>query len=238
MLAMNQHKIQSVHAQHICHIKNMGFNSDGLRPIDCLTDVLLKNVYKYKFQRISQTEIKRITLATLEEEIIGPKPNAKGEYMHVASFIRRRKQHARHRIFGAEDNEYWYGGSINDSLTKRLPVWQEIEARTGLKKADYTKWPWTEAEMRKYLITPVDDFNDIEQSELESPLTQGDPDKGEEIVKLKRRKNQVLWKTKLGLTTKFKKDIEDKTKKIDMRDTNEFVRASIITQKTAQVVIG
>ena len=227
MCAMNELHIKNTHAQLLCHKNLIGFNGDGLRPENSLTEMYLASVKQYKFQRVSNTEVKRIDLATLKEETLSGTPNAKGEYIDVDLYISRRLQHDKHLIFGTEDNEIWYGGRTLITTATHITVWNGIESTSLHREVNYTKWPWTDAEMRNYLVLTVDDFdNDTRATLEESVYNQLSLDN--EI--LKKRHHKVDWKNlaSLGVT---ESNILDKDLKIDIRDSVDFLRSSIVEIK-------
>ena len=229
IFAPNNRRIKDVHAQVICHPKKMGFNGDGLRIANCLLDTYKSKVMQYKFQRVSAKEIKRITLATMDEEIISDVPNAKKEAIDVPLFVARRLRSDRHQIFGTKGSEYWYGGHTDASLAKLAPVWAAIESKTAYREADHTKWPFTEGELKNYLCVAVDDFDNETRGDLESPLT--DDKDPENIVTLKHRKHKVDWQN-LALSTVIKDSILAKGVKVDIRDSIAFARSVIVGVKS------
>lgn len=86
-------------------------------------------VYQYKFEVVSPTRVKRTNLITLEEEIFGPTPNAKGESIHLAEYLNR------HTVFGAKGNEYWYGGKVEQCLPLAESELDVLLADSRVKKA-------------------------------------------------------------------------------------------------------
>lgn len=229
--AMNDLRIYDVHAQHICHKDEIGFNGDGLRPANSLTEMYLTKCRQYKFERISITEIKRITLATMDEEILSDKLNADGEQMNVALYIRRRKEHGKHLIFGTAGSEVWYGGRTSQTTAISDDIWNEIESRTAYLKTNYNRWPFTGNEKRQHLILAVDDFDNVTRGSLEE--SEYDRDGG--IVK--RRKNKVDWHS-IGLSAAEIDDVLDPDKEVDIRESRTFDRATIIEAKPTAIEIG
>jgi len=190
--AFNDRRISQVHVQHICHPTTVGFNSDGMRDHDTLVEVFLANTYQFKFERVSKTEVKRYNLLTGDVDLISDTPNADGEYMDVEMFIKRRRGHKRHLIFGSFGNEIWYGGRSDCSAEKLDTVWADIEDRTDERKADHNLWPLTNLEKCHFLGLSVDAFDDDEAGVLtESEMDNNDPEKP---VVIKKRKKVVVYK--------------------------------------------
>ncbi len=76
MCAFNARRIRCVHAQHICHRKNAGGGVGVHRDNNHVARDWFELTRQYRFERVSRTEIHRVTLATLDEEIItGPEFN-------------------------------------------------------------------------------------------------------------------------------------------------------------------
>lgn len=224
--AFNQKRIKHVHAQHICHIKNFGFNIFKLRAADTLAKVYHEKIYKYKFERISAREIRRTNLDTLEEEIFSNVPNSKGEYIHVKDFINHQKRSNNHKIFGTAGNEFWYGGTRTPTDSALIDIWTEIESRTAYREINFPNWPLSKTELKNFRAIKVDDFDDVEAGVLVSAETSG---KDDEIVIVKKRKHFVSWRTLPSLTSVS--DIENKDIIIDTRDSESFTRSLTVGTK-------
>ena len=227
LCAMNNRRIRCVHAQHIC--KPITFNSDGLREINSVSDYFMSKTHRYKFQRISSTEIKRIELATMQEETISNIPNAKGEYMAVALFVQRRIANPKHRVFGSTGAEYWYGGTIDYSDKNLTDIWNKIETDTPLRESNFTLWPAGDRDLKDHFGISVDNFTETEAEDfVSSEIDENDP---ENPILIKKRTRQIIWKDLPGLSAGTESQIEDTDMKVDIRTSSEFVNASIITVK-------
>lgn len=221
----NARRISAAHVSGICHHRHAPLTGDGLRA-DGIAQQFQELTYQYKFQRVSRAEIKRITLATMDEEILGPTPNAKGEYIDVQAFIDRRKEHLLHRIFGATGAEYWYGGrESRDPATLDL-AWQLIEADTPLRKADHLRWPLSPLEKRHFLGLPIEDVSDrVMQNavniEIDYDMYQPEYDpRGERGPRvgdttIRKRRVNIPWRT-LGLAAR---DVLDLGVEVDVRES-------------------
>jgi len=189
--------IHCMHAEHICHVKIAGTNSNGLRAIDSLPDLYKQKTSKYKFERISNTEVKRINLSDLSEKIFSSVAVGK-QYMNVPEFIQRRIQHQQHAIFGAISKEYWYGGKRTyDNIGS---LWTEIESRTGKLKADHSKWNFDLRTQKKYLIIPATPMTIDEASERTVPLMDSEVESHDQKV-VKQRKYKIDWKNIRGVSS-------------------------------------
>jgi hypothetical protein len=146
--AFSNTRIHFCHAEMICHPDNFAFNSEGLRDIDTLFEKFMAKTSKYKFTRVSDSEVVRLNLLTAEEDTISDVPNAKSEMMDVSLFLSRRKKHPRHKIFGTLGSEVWYGGNaVRDDVTI-ANVWNDIETHSANLKADHANWPLSAIEKR------------------------------------------------------------------------------------------
>lgn len=221
--AFNQRRIRCVHAEHICHIKNTSFNGDGLN-VEGVARKFQEFIYQYKIERVSKTEIKRIELSSMKEEILSNIPDAKGQAIDVPYFIFRRLNkfdlitetiipNLRHRIFGTKGNEFWYGGRVDVSNIVLDNVWNMIEIDTPNLESNFTLWPLTDTEKKEFLGLKINDFGETEaQQFVESEYKIV----GEEEVLQKKRRRNIDWQSMSLPVTK--KDIEDATKSIDIRE--------------------
>lgn len=220
--AFNNRRIRTVHAEHLCHVKDLPFNSDGLNPINTLPYYWHELTHQFKFERIARFEIQRTNLLTLESDVINATPNAKGEYMDVPLFIERQKQAPMHRIFGTEGREVWFGGNIDFSHAKLDKVWQKIEQMTPKREVDYQLWPLSSHEKKNFLALPVEDFDEATKAEYEKPEMNG-----EEIVR--KRKHKVDYAVLVSAEKLL--DIKDKTIEVDLRREVPLFRSTIVEQK-------
>lgn len=179
--AFSDRRIGLVHASHLCDCRVFGFNSAGLRDRNTLAEKMLLRTRKYVFQRVSKTEVKRINLLTLEEDVFSSTPNANGEHMHVELFIARRKANARHSIFGAEGAEIWYGGKTTQDATTVDDIWSDIEQHSADRRVDHTLWPAGYQDIREHLIVRTDDFSPAEEIGFVAPQYQLD-DNGDKVL--------------------------------------------------------
>ncbi len=228
--AFNGRRIRCTHAQHYCHAKDAALNGGGLRRNDSLAFMFLEETSQYRLERVSFNEIKRIVIATSEEEILSDTPNEKVEYTNVAEFFRRRLLHPRHRVFGEPGREIYHGGRIDFSNDAMSVVWTEIESRTAIREADHTLFPLGVLDKKDCLAISVDDFDDETLEDLKAPLQ--DQSSPEEPVVLKKRKHNVVWRNLLGLSLGTQNDVLDPKKSVDIREAVEFVRNDILVVKS------
>jgi len=158
--ALNDRSILQSWTEQFCHVKKVGFNSDGLRLHGSLADYFQNTCYNFKFERINRTEIKKTNLKTHAVEII--------ENIYLDLYLQRRKQHSSHNIFGQNGLEYWYGGHVDYSQKNLDIVWEKIESDLQLAKSDYMMTQPNPRQLQKYLFLSVNDFSDVRGFDLVS----------------------------------------------------------------------
>lgn len=228
--ATNWRRCRHFHAESICHVKYVPFNTDGLNPYNSLPEVLLSNCCQYKWERIGIDTIRRTNLWTLDVVEYGSTPiedpDRPGRMIHcdVDDYFDMMVKHPRHRIFGILGAETQYGGRTNASHAKLDTVWQEIEAQTAHREMDYAVSPF--GDYRKRLVVAVDNFDDETSGELTSPLIDEiDP---ENPVTAKKRKYSVRWR---GLRDVIEADVLDKGKVVRIDGIRKHVRSEIVSVK-------
>lgn len=223
--AFNARRIKCVHAQHVCHIRQAPRGDGSLIQVNSLAHAWFEATHQYRFQRVGPVEIKRTTIATGEEELLGLTPNDKGEAIDVRLFLFRRKKHPHHGIFGIPGFEFWYGGAVDVSETKMSVVWNAIETQTPLREANHRRWPATGHEMRSHLFVRVNAMDDTQANELES--SDIDRTDSQKPIVLAKRKHVVEWATALGLSESDKVKIRDRSQVFDLREAKQFNVAAI-----------
>ena len=230
--SFNNRQIRQVHSEHICHVNQFGFKDDGLRP-DSLAKTNLEITRKYRFERISQTQVNRINIVTLESETISDVPNARGEYIDVGLFIRRKLLHPKHLIFGTPGSEVWYGGFTDYSNAKLDLVWQAIEAQTSNREIDFTLFLLGIQDKKSFLALRVDDFTDSESIQYTTPvedITGTTPDGDPIFEVVQKRKWLVNWRRIVPPGSI--PDIVDRNKSVDGRNDVAFSRAAVLEEKS------
>lgn len=238
LCAFNRRHIRCVHAQHICHVKNAGGGRGAHRNPAHVAKDFFEHTHQYRFDRVSRTEIRRVTLADLTEVLIDGTPrriDGKMQHMDVERYIQHRLEHDRHKIFGAPGFEVWYGGRTDVSHAKLDLVWAAIEAKTPELEANYPRWPAGEQDLRSHLFVAVDDFDDDEANVLVAPeLDETDP---ENSITLRKRLRYVDWRD--SVPTRDHAAIENRTTRVDAREVlPPLVRGDVVKTRTAPVVVG
>ena len=219
LVANNDRYILSSHTQKICHVKKMARNTNGFLAVNNLAWHHQIHTYKYKFTRISKTEIRRDELGTLNTEIFSNIPNAKGEQMDVPLFIERRIRHTRNRMFGDFVSATWFGGRVNSSQAKLDLVWDEIESQTSLLRANHKALIVPTHELKKRLYLKCVNFTDAEANVLtESEYDDTDPDN---LILINKRKNYVDFDLVTELASRSS-DIYNKNTVVNVRSLKLF----------------
>ncbi len=149
--AMSLDQIYMVHAEMICNVSNFGFNTQGLRDVGTLLEKFEQSTKTYKFERLNSNDVKRTNLSTLEESIINTIPNTDGEAIDVYQYLLRRLKSNRHKIFGSQGSEIWYGKSKGYSDSMITSVWNDIETDTTNLQVNNRNWPFTSREKRGFV---------------------------------------------------------------------------------------
>lgn len=210
--AFNSKKILDTHTQHIVHPKNMERNSNRSIKANSVLETYLENIHEYKFERMSEKEVKRTNLWTSEVDYVSDIPNMKGEYIDVPLYIERRLtlKPNQNKIFGDKGKEYWYGGDTKITNEKLDEIWKDIEKKTSYKKNDYVDFPFSEKELKKFFVIKTNDFTDKEAQEY--------------------MKNKIDW-DKLNLNEEEMIAKNSKDILIDTRENRLFIVADIILEK-------
>lgn len=148
------------HLDTLCHILAHPSRSDGRRIRGTLAERWQARQYRYRFERVSLTEVMRVDQITGAVDILSNTPNDKREAIDVATYIQNRLAHERHRIFGVPGAEVWYGGQIRRTDSIVSGMWTEIEGTTSLRRDNYRLFPWGELDLRSHLVLELDEATD------------------------------------------------------------------------------
>ena len=229
--ARNRRQIRHCHAQLLSSVKEAGRNGDGLRPSGTLFEVGQQQSCLYKMERVSRTECRSTNLDTLQQKIVGPDIDADGDFINLGPYIRRHGRGPRHSMFGTTGREYWYSGYRKDGQPNHARLnqwWQEIEARTAHREADFPHWPFSYKERRVFLMLSVDDFTDAEATILTEPLLD-ESIPGQQIV-IELRKRWIQWRDLPDIGDPI--DVTNRDVETDVREARDHIRATITREKT------
>lgn len=228
LVAKNRRAIRWDAAQRICWPRIGNKKAGGmLESTQPLLKKMLEHTSQYKFERVSETEVKRILLSDLSEEIISNTPNGNGEAMDVKQYVARRRAAKKKPIFGTDGAEIWYGGRTTaDHATLDL-VWNDIETDTPEREINHQFFPFSPRELSGFLVIAVDEFDDTTAGDLTSPLIDDvDP---ENPVTLKARKNKIIeWR---DLRDVSPGNVQNPNLEINIRELRKHVRSTIIETK-------
>lgn len=126
--AFSEERVLRMYAEQLC--------------VGWLREEYLKATSRYVFQRVGSF-VERYDQNLGETEVLGVVPNAKGEYINVEQFLARKRE-----LFGSKGSERWYGGNSGASYGA---IWDQIEALSASRRANYHDWPLSDTEKRHFL---------------------------------------------------------------------------------------
>jgi hypothetical protein len=226
--AFSNDRIYMCHAEMICSVKNFPLDVvTGLRPNGGLFMKFMEKSHQFKFVRVSETEVKRINLDTLEEDILSNTPNSSGERIDVHQYLLSRFRISKHTIFGESGAEIWYGKSRRGDIEA---IWNDIETHSDNLKNQHSSWPLTDIEKRHFLplnasgfkggiVTEIsnDTVSDRNLAVYQTKMSNG----GEEEVLVAKRQWQVpYWDLAVALDINID-DARNKDKSLDGRKPKE-----------------
>ena len=233
-------RIHLAHAQMICRPGNFPLNTFGLRERDTLFEKYMAKTSQYRFTRLNTHDVQRLNLITDEEEVLNTTPNVNGEAIDVAMFVKRRIQHAQHKIFGTvPGREVWYGGKIPRNESVVATVWNDIETHTDSLQDDHGHWPFSETERRTLLPlnctgykTDVEEISDPTARERCACVyrTEDVPDVEDEqvnIIVAKRQWQVPYWDLASSLGIDID-DVRNKSKEVDVRSDAPLIERNKI----------
>lgn len=227
--AVNRRRCREVHAQHICHPRAAARNSDGLIPLTHLSQDWFEATHQYRFERVSATQILQTNLLTTDATLIGPTPNAEGQYIDVRMYLARRKQIPENVLFGTSGAEVWYGGRKNTSHAVLDTVWNAIETKTAFREINHMLWPAGTEELKHFLLIHVDDFDEATSTSLtESEIDETDPDN---IIVVRKRRRRIPWQSLPGMSAARMAQVQDQTVPVDIRAERKHPRAPYLVVK-------
>ena len=225
LCAFNNRQIRRTHAQHICHVKKAGFTVDGLRPNGSLAEKMRQRTRQFRCERISQYQFRRVEQATSKEIV---RVNLAME-QKIANLIA-----GDYGVFGSPGREVWYAGRTchdNDALTL---VWNDIETHSEHREVDYRLFPLGTKDTYDCFAVAVDDFSDADSKAFVASLYD---EASLQPVKplLNKQERFVAWRDLPGMSAGTQAAIIDPKISVDIREAVEFITASIVQTKTAQV---
>lgn len=229
--AWNDRMVSQRHLSILSHPRRL---APGHRLVDSNTFDYCAALCKYKFERISRTEVRRTDRDDiLAIEVFSATPNIKGEQIHLEEFISRRLKHNNHRIFGTPGSEIWFGGNRDYSTVRLDTIWDAITIREGLLKADHVEFPITDTEKRHFLPISIVDLSDVEVFAFLSRDITDIVEDGEDIIRvLQKRITHVDWENLPGMTPGRRLQVRDGGRSADHRQSLGNFDKSIALEKT------
>lgn len=247
--ALSDNRIQCCHAAHICFEKNpatrkfAALTDDLLLPDAHVSRDFLEAVCRWRFERISSTEIDRVEISSGDRVRIDATPrliDGQLQHMHVPRFIERRKAALAGSnstglpMYGTAGSEVWYGGPQDYSPAAVSAVWDAIETKTPHRRTDAARqlWPAGRLDLQHHLLIRVDPFDEPVRHLLESAvIDEGAIDPAARLVA--RRRFFVDWQNALGFTGRQRLDVQDRSLSVELRESQSWLRSAIVSDKGA-----
>lgn len=212
----NRRQIRRVWAQHICSVRSVQRNANGLIPSAHHSRDWYEATHQYRFERVSSNEVLRTVIATATADLLSNTANAAGEQIDVAEFIRRRKKSVGFGLFGSVGSEVWYGGQTDTADDKLDAVWTAIETKTAYREVDFPDWPAGVQELKSHLFLQMNDMTDAEADELTaSEIDNSDPDNP---ITIRKRRQKIDWRSHRELLPHIT-NIDDRNVSVDLRNS-------------------
>jgi len=224
----NERRMRHNHGQIICHPKNFGFTTDGLRP-ESLARKYLEHTSLYRINRISKTEVEKFNLLTQSVEDI---------QLFVPAKLKRMLTAGHHRIFGIPGEEFWYDKNINFSAAKMALVWNDIETDSPLREVDHKQLFLKRPCLTTFCCMQIDEFDDVASREMmasEYKITVNPEDGGDDFELTRRRERFVDWHDLPFLSGKDIDDLENPNKSADMRSQSKRLTRTTHEQTKARI---
>lgn len=255
--SFSESRTDACHIEMICSKLNFGMNSSGFREPGTLFEKYLSKTRTYKFIRLNGSQVKRINLITLEEDVLSPTKNENNESINPYEYLSRRVKSPNHEIFmTAQGKAVWYGRGLNiiDNEALRADLWNDIETDTDKLRINHTNWPSSPREICRHLVIKsigykgnkfqvisngtVCSFSDSEIIQIPDPEGTDLPIGEVEIV-AKRRSFIPYWDLSASLGIDIS-DVRNPIKPIDARIENVPDRPKIddirIDKKVAGII--
>lgn len=170
--AFSAERIEKRWLQVICFPRGR----DGKRPIHrsghvqdkCgLCEAFDERASKYRFERVNRWEVLR-TGPDGVQEILGPRPNERGERINVPLYLAKRLWYCRQpwvkgagkRIYGPPERERWYDSEIGRmTAAGRDELWAIVEERTPYRRGLCVRWLRGTQDAQHHLLLPCADMS-------------------------------------------------------------------------------
>ena len=224
LCAFSDNRISQVHIEKLCNVKLAGGGVSAHRDANHIAFDFLLETSKYRFDRVSESEVVRTTLETSVTVTLDNTPqeiDGSMQGMDVALFVSRRLNHPAHRIFGVPGAEIWFGGTRAISSVELSAVWDAIETKTANVRSDesFSLWPVGAQDLKASFFISSDDFDLAAAEQLvqsvyadEDPV---DPDLSQEL--LSKRARYVEWRDITGLSTGTQDSVVNTSVAVDVR---------------------
>jgi len=239
--ALSDRRIKHVHSAALCHKKHADRRSNGLIVNDSLTHDYCKQIYEYRFERLSRDELRITRLpdgSTIRIKSGEPFTGFDGreQHMEIEEFVRRRRHSDDSRdhlpMFGEDGGEIWYGGRCDFSETTLDTIWDAIEQKRDVARtdSDFQLWPFGHLDIHHHLPVRVDSMTESEAQEWIQPKYKRNSDgdlvldeDGSPIVE-KKRKHYLPWRDILDDLGVTESEVLDRGKAVGREKTVKVKR--------------
>lgn len=225
--AFNDRMNKQTHAELICWGRDANGNklSGFLGDTQPLLKMFLSKIYKYRIERVSQNEYKKVNQWDASEEVLTDS-TFDGQ---VRSIINSRQR----PVFGVSGKEIWYTGRVNMELAVVDSIWDDIEANTPNLRQNHLYRPRDIEGIKSHLWITTDDFDDTYKQMITSHKER-DKNKDLDKFRAKNERSKIVRKSRgsvnwrnLGIANEA--DILDRNKPIDVIVPK--IAADIVTVK-------
>lgn len=219
LFAPNNRLISWTHAQHICDRRTA--RRRGRRLLrGTLAEALYEETHQYRFTRVGNS-VERETLATGHVDVFSATPievDGRMQSIDVDEFVRRAVRHPNNKMFGSPGAEVWYGGRVEAPSAVLARLWDRIEGDSPHRRdaRRFKHWPFSDIELRGWLVLPTDDFDDDDRTEFEAPLINDDDPENPVVEKF--RANKIEWEHPQVLRGLPAARVRDRSRLIELRD--------------------
>jgi len=216
--AFTDRKILLVNADRLCNWRLAGFAGNGLRPTGSLAEEYMTIANKYKFERVSQREVRRTELDTGATEMFSDVPrlvDGRDQHIYVEEYVAYATRNANnHNVFGEPGAEVWYGGSVQNDEARVLRMWNKIEEKSEHRRQDHAMWPAGRLDTQHHFMFHAIPFSDDDARSLLASA----PMPGIEDGDFRPRKlHKAPWADTLGISGPTEEDIRNPGKNVERK---------------------
>jgi hypothetical protein len=223
LCVMNNRRIRQVHMEHLCHPRVDGKKVKGLA---CngypLLQSMLELTKQYKYERVSNDEVLRTNLRTLDTDTLSPLAvDPKLRMAVVQTCNKMIAADTKSVVFGVAGSEVWYGGRTYVADDDLGQVWTEIETNSSYREENFISFPWGRMDGFAHLAITINNMSDARAHELvEADVDNTDP---ENPITVRRRRFYIPWQDLPDMKS-YVDDVQNTQKYTDLRGLREYIQ--------------